>query len=58
MFTDEANFFPSIMVGDVCGGKKDRFKDCCAQKRDKLCCASLLVRVGSPMIALLTCTPS
>ena len=22
MFTNEANFFPSIMVGDVCGGKK------------------------------------
>ena len=22
MFTDDADFFPSIMVGDVCGGKK------------------------------------
>jgi len=22
MFTDEANLFPSIMVGDLCGGKK------------------------------------
>jgi len=22
MLTDEANFFPSIMVGDLCGGKK------------------------------------
>ena len=21
MFTDEANIFPSLMVGDVCGGK-------------------------------------
>jgi len=22
MFTDEANILPSIIVGDVCGGKK------------------------------------
>jgi len=22
MFTDEANLFPSIIIGDVCGGKK------------------------------------
>ena len=57
MFNDAANFFPSIMVGDMCGGK-NRFKDWCAQKRDRLCGASLLVRVGSPMIVLLTCTPS
>jgi len=57
MLTDEANLFPSIMVGDVCGGKK-RFKDCCAQKPDRLCGASLLVRAGSHMIVLLTCTPS
>ena len=26
MFTDEANFFPSIMFGDVCGGKKGDLK--------------------------------
>jgi len=26
MFTDEANFFPSILVGDVCGGKKINLK--------------------------------
>ena len=38
--------------------KKERFKDCWAQKRDRLCGASLLVRVGSPMSVLLTCTPS
>jgi len=35
----------------VCGGKNS---DWCAQKRDRLCGASLLVRVGSPMIVLLT----
>ena len=37
---------------------KDRFKDCCAQKRGRFCGTSLLVRVGSPMIVPLTCTPS
>jgi len=26
MFTDEANSFPSIMVGDVCGGKTSDLK--------------------------------
>jgi len=26
MFTDQANFFPSIMVGDMCGGKKSDLK--------------------------------
>jgi len=26
MFTDEANFFPSIMVEDMCGGKKSDLK--------------------------------
>jgi len=26
MFTDEANFYPLIMVGDMCGGKKSDFK--------------------------------
>jgi len=26
MFTDEANIFPSIIVGDVCGGKKIELK--------------------------------
>jgi len=26
MFTDEANFLPSIMVGDMCGGKKSNLK--------------------------------
>jgi len=41
----------------MCVVVKDRFKDCCAQKRDRLCGASLLVRVGSPMIVLQTCTP-
>jgi len=54
----EANFFPSIMVGDVCSGKNERFKDCCTQKHDRLCGASLLVKVGSPLIVLLTCMPS
>jgi len=57
MFTDEANFFPTIIVEDVCGGKKT-VKDGCAQKRDMLYGASLLVMVGSPIIILLTCTPS
>jgi len=37
---------------------KEQFKDCCVQQRDRLCGASLLVRVGYPMIVLLTCTPS
>jgi len=46
------------MVGDMCGGKKERFKDCLAQKGDRLYGASLLVIVGSPMIVLLTCTPA
>jgi len=27
MFTDEANIFPSIMVEDVCGGKKIDLKN-------------------------------
>ena len=57
MFTNDANLFSSIMVKDMCGGKKKRFKDCCAQKHDRLCGASLLVRMGSPMIVLWTCTP-
>jgi len=26
MFTDEANLFPSIKVGDMCGGKKRDLK--------------------------------
>jgi len=26
MFTDEANLFPFIMVGDMCGGKKSDLK--------------------------------
>jgi len=26
MFTDEANLFPLIMVGDMCGGKKSDLK--------------------------------
>ena len=56
MFTDDADFFPSIMV--TCVVKKDRLKDCFSQKRDMLCGAPLLVRVGSPMIVLQTCTPS
>jgi len=37
MFTDDANFFPSIMVGDVCGGKKIDLKtvaQTCTQKPD------------------------
>jgi len=31
MFTDEANSFPSIMVGDVCGGKKSDLKTVAAR---------------------------
>jgi len=58
MFTDDANFFPSIIVRDVCGGKKIVLKTVLSQKRDMLCGASLLVRVGSPMIVLQTYTPS
>jgi len=57
MFTDEANFFPTKMVGDVCGGKKIDFKTV-APRHDRLCGASLLVRMGSPMNVLLTCTLS
>jgi len=42
----------------TCVVVKKRFKDCCAQKHDRLGGASLLVRVGSPMIVLRTCMPS
>ena len=32
MFIDEANLFPSIMVGDVCGGKTINLKNVAPRK--------------------------
>ena len=32
MFTDEAIFFPLIMIGDVCGGKKINLKNVAPRK--------------------------
>jgi len=59
VFTGEANFVPSIMFGDVCGGKKIDLKTVAPRNVIyRLCGASLLVRVGSPMIVPLPCTPS
>ena len=36
MFTDDANFFPSIIVGDLCGGKKIDLKT--VAPRNVICC--------------------
>jgi len=44
------------MIVDVCSGKNIDLKT--AQKLKRLCGPSLPIRVGSPMILLLTCTPS
>ena len=55
MFNDEANFFPSFMVGDVCGGTKIDLKSVTSRN---VIGASLLVVLGSPMVVLLTCTLS
>ena len=32
MFTDETNFFPLIMVGDMCGGKNSDLKTVAPRK--------------------------
>ena len=55
MFTEDANCLPSIMVGDVCGGKQIDLKT--VAFRNVLLCV-ITDYVGSPMIVLLTCTPS
>ena len=45
------------MVGDVCGGKKSDLKTV-APRSMIGCVVRDLVRVGSSMCGLLTCTPS
>ena len=53
----KANFFPSIVVGDVCGGKKKDLKT--VVPRNVIGCVVRYYRLGwGLLIVLLTCTPS